>query len=460
MNKLRIVVIAVILAVIAALIGVGSMTQANALVGTPGDSADNPIVVDSLDEIPAGAALTAVLNDDCSTTTNGVLTVPGSEETSHQEFRYSRDVPAVDEQAHFEWSILDRQRTFTPAQDEVSHTEFKYERTVEDYKTQYHFRKYTQTRERTYSPGTPAVASVWANFSPNKQQGTFTGPPSWPTDSRGTWHLHSQIPGGHAGPNGVYQKGSGNSSWFYRFNGTAAVPGSWGPWGAFGPWTPWVPETHTSWEDSDAPLGSPAPHGSGQNGNVQWERVWQAQFDGQTRQVENGSHTETSEWLTEPPAGDGWEQIDNRQVVDQEATPEVYGEWSLWALLTDHLLVEPTLSENTLVHEYQLVGPVRVVDSLAIEGYTEYYVLGGEPSLNEEDASWILAEQAPEGWTQFDERTVSNEDGTPEVVTYYTFNDGVECDKPEEPPVDEPPVKNPPVKHNTPAVPVSIDAGL
>jgi hypothetical protein len=112
------------------------------------------------------------------------------------------------------------------------------------------------------------------------------------------------------------------------------------------------------------------------------------------------------------------------------------------------------------VHEYQLVGPVRVVDSLAIEGYTEYYVLGGEPSLNEEDASWILAEQAPEGWTQFDERTVSNEDGTPEVVTYYTFNDGVECDKPEEPPVDEPPVKNPPVKHNTPAVPVSIDAGL
>ncbi len=312
MSKIRIAVIALILGLIAALIGTVSMTGANADTGTPGDSADNPIVVDSLDEIPAEAALSAVLNEDCSTTTTGVLTVPGNEETSHEEFRYLREVPG---------------------QDEVSHVEYLYEKTVVDYKTQYHFRKFTHTK--------------------------------------------------------------------YKSEGT---------WGDYGPWTPWVPETHTSWEDSDAPLGVPQFHGQGDN----WYREWQAMFDGQTRQVENGSHQESSGWVTEQ-LGEPWVLVDTRKVVDSEAVP----------------------------------------------GYTEYYVLGGEPSLNEADASWILAEQAPEGWTQFDERTVSNEDGTDPVTTYYEYNDGVKCDTPEEPPTNTPPVKhnNPPAPKN-PGVPTLIDAGL
>jgi hypothetical protein len=76
-------------------------------------------------------------------------------------------------------------------------------------------------------PAVAAVPDVWQNFSPNRDQGTFTGPPSWPTDSRGTWeHQGKSIPPGQAGPDGVYQNGQGNGSWFYRHAGSPAVPAS------------------------------------------------------------------------------------------------------------------------------------------------------------------------------------------------------------------------------------------
>lgn len=60
-------------------------------------------------------------------------------------------------------------------------------------------------------------AAIWANFSPNKDQGPLEGAPVWPLDPRGTWQLHDQLPGGHADePDGVYQKGNGHGSWFYK----------------------------------------------------------------------------------------------------------------------------------------------------------------------------------------------------------------------------------------------------
>lgn len=74
-----------------------------------------------------------------------------------------------------------------------------------------------------YKPATEGTASVWAVFSPNDSQGTFQGPPTYPTDARGTWQVKGELPGGHAGPNGVYQNGNGNGSWFYR---AAAIPGT------------------------------------------------------------------------------------------------------------------------------------------------------------------------------------------------------------------------------------------
>lgn len=103
--------------------------------------------------------------------------------------------------------------------------QYKYQREVTNYVTQYHFRKFTRERSQEI-----VTAAVWSNFSPNRDQGRFEGPPTWPTDPRGTWqHQDKDIPGGHQGPDGVYQNGQGNSSWFYR---QAAVI-SWGS-GALG----------------------------------------------------------------------------------------------------------------------------------------------------------------------------------------------------------------------------------
>lgn len=75
-----------------------------------------------------------------------------------------------------------------------------------------------------YKPATEGTPSVWAVFSPNNSQGPFQGPPTYPTDERGTWQIKGELPGGHEGPDGVYQKNeNGNGNWFYHH---AAIPGT------------------------------------------------------------------------------------------------------------------------------------------------------------------------------------------------------------------------------------------
>lgn len=64
---------------------------------------------------------------------------------------------------------------------------------------------------------TETVPGVWANWSPRDTKGPQDYVPIWPTDERGVWIVHEQgVPPGHAGPDGVYQQGAGNSPWFYR----------------------------------------------------------------------------------------------------------------------------------------------------------------------------------------------------------------------------------------------------
>lgn len=74
------------------------------------------------------------------------------------------------------------------------------------------------------TPATEGTPAVWANFSPNDKHATFVGPPTYPTDERGTWHDHGQLPPGQAGPDGVYANGNPDKggNWFYR---QAAVEG-------------------------------------------------------------------------------------------------------------------------------------------------------------------------------------------------------------------------------------------
>ncbi len=62
-----------------------------------------------------------------------------------------------------------------------------------------------------------AQPSQWWNWSPNKDQGPFDGPPDFPFDVRGTW----EGPHDNGGPDGtgtfnVSNNDNGNGSWFHR----------------------------------------------------------------------------------------------------------------------------------------------------------------------------------------------------------------------------------------------------
>lgn len=82
----------------------------------------------------------------------------------------------------------------------------------------------TVTATEAYDEPVPAVPGAWWNWSPNHDTGPFEGPPSFPTDERGTW----QGPHTEGGPDGegtfnVSHGESGNSSWFHRDPGTPAT---------------------------------------------------------------------------------------------------------------------------------------------------------------------------------------------------------------------------------------------
>lgn len=292
-------------------------------------------------------------------------------------------------------------------------TQYKYQREVTNYVTQYHFRKFT--RERTQEIVSDAI---WQNFSPNRDQGPLQSPPTWPSDPRGTWqHQGKDIPGGHQGPDGVYQKGQGNSSWFYR---QAAVI-SWGEWGA---WTPWEPETHTSWELSDAPLGQPAAHSSGSSHGLQWERQWQAQFDGQTRQAESGTRVETSDWVKSAPAGDGWTQIDTRQV---ETKPGVPAKWQD-ADPSAECFNGPEKPEPLTGTESKDTSPVCVVPN------------NGKATVDLLSRDWV---QNPAWSNDTHEWSFGEKEYTKWAVVKTTTVDSESC-APEEPQKPKPPVQTPP----------------
>lgn len=66
----------------------------------------------------------------------------------------------------------------------------------------------------------PAVPGFWTNFQPNDKHGTYTGPPSYPTDPDGSWSEPKTNGGPDPEASGVYQNGKGNGSWFYRSQGS------------------------------------------------------------------------------------------------------------------------------------------------------------------------------------------------------------------------------------------------
>jgi LPXTG-motif cell wall-anchored protein len=66
----------------------------------------------------------------------------------------------------------------------------------------------------------------WWNWSPNKYQGPFDGPPSFPTDERGTWTKHDNGGGPEQGTFGTFNTSNndnGRASWFHREHGEVTV---------------------------------------------------------------------------------------------------------------------------------------------------------------------------------------------------------------------------------------------
>ncbi|UDL15993.1 membrane protein [Microbacterium phage Pumpernickel] len=283
-------------------------------------------------------------------TDTGVHTAPGKHHEAVTELRFAY-------------------KKTTPGEEAVTHQEYKYERTVADFKTQYFFAKFTQTKTRTWIKEIPAQKAVYEKFTWSGPYAPTVAPPSNGWKSAGTT---SDTKGSK--PDVIQHQGNGNGSYFYFKTTKAAVPavpGHWSDWSAYGPWTLWQPVQHTSWQDSNAPIGSPEFHGQGDT----WYRVWQQRPTGETRQVQTGTHVETSDWLTAPPAGEGWKQIDSRTVTDREAT----------------------------------------------EGKTYYFMPGGPPSENLSDANYTT-ETPGEPWVKVDEKRFQTqaEYTEPDVVTNYS----------------------------------------
>ena len=76
--------------------------------------------------------------------------------------------------------------------------------------------------ETIHHDAVPATPDLWWNWSPNKDQGPFDGPPAFPNDDRGTW----QGPHENGGPDqdmfGTFNSSNGENgraSWFHREHG-------------------------------------------------------------------------------------------------------------------------------------------------------------------------------------------------------------------------------------------------
>lgn len=171
----------------------------------PGDSPQEPIVVSSPAEVPAGAVEDSVSTYDtpgaCDTTRSWVSTKPGTSEVSHNE-----------------WTAEQRSRTFTPAVTEVK--EYTYDKYVQRQKARWNGNTYIGPISANY-PG----SYTWRDAGFDPVVNTTGVAPTAPGPVRGEF-IHNN-----------------GGTWYftlfyeYRLIGTrvvrAAQPESYGPWSAW-----------------------------------------------------------------------------------------------------------------------------------------------------------------------------------------------------------------------------------
>lgn len=304
---------------------IGVMAPALADSPAPGTSAESPIVVTDVSEVPEGAVedipSTYMTDNECATTRSWVLTIPGEHH------------------------------------DAVTQEQNQWVRWVEGTPETFNWTLYERTREWKDQEEVPAEPGFWTNFQPTDAS-AFEGPPTYPTDDRGKWsdikeNGGPEIPEGAvtypSGDGVIYQVGAGHGSWFYRQPPKDAYT---------------IPGYHTDW--------------------TEWTPV-----------LEDGVIIEGPEDEIEVP-------------------------------------------ENTDTHEWEIRKNAEG-NGDGTEGYFEYYVEDGEPTTDEDLASWIPEGENPgEGWDIHRTRTVTIEEAytDPDVVTYFAWTDNKPCEdteKPEEP---------------------------
>jgi hypothetical protein len=293
-----------------------------------------------------------------------VVTREAEAAVTHDESAYER---TVIEQEHV---------AAVPAVDEVSHTEYEHARTVV---TQERQEAVPEIPERSHVEHTgwlrsaPADGTTWAVV----ESTTVVDVPAQPAVTA-TWHEYRHKHGNVQMSDhdlGTAWERTGvsetrvlvaavpeQSHTEHRYVATvidqASVPGT--------PEVPEVSHVETSWS------GSATVEGSTPTGAVR--KVITREFVPGTDEVAEQSRTEASGWVREVPAGDGWAEVDQRVVIDEEAVAE-----------QSHILYS---------HERQ----VTVVDEVA-----------ATPEVSHEEVAWSADGQAVpegEGWEPSDETAV------------------------------------------------------
>lgn len=307
------------------------------------------------------------------------------DEVSHQEFRYEKDTTP----SHTEYRWSKETRTWIPEVQEKSHTEYRY-------------------RVRTKLYGEKEIKDVkgW-NFvdGGTTRVNGVNIPGHWAQGNSGTWYtipdvVINAVWGSGGVPNSVLGTGSvslnvyGGPNVTVNYNAHKIQTND-----GYTNWSNW-----SDWSSTNS------------GGNTDTREV-------ESRKIIDTEHVDAhwSDWKSA-----GWTDwsVGNTKPVDTDDTR--FGS-------VETRLVKGTPSKETtdwitdiLTAPWVKIDERKVVTTEPVDGYTEYYVKNDNPSRNKDDATWI-PNDVLNGWVQFDKRVIKNTILVPGKPYYVTQKHEVPC---------------------------------
>jgi|GEM_PF-5376724 len=416
-HRPRLVALTAVLALLFGSLGVIALSTSSASASTaPGTSSGNPIWVKDPSQVPSGAVLTGSSKNPttCQTTKTWTLTVPGTEEVSHEVYLFTRHHEAVAPDQQYRWPV--ETRTWVPA---TSHEQYRWHKETrtksEVNKTQYRFR----TRTPLY--GSKEVKSIkgW-NFvdgGTTKVDGKTVAGHWVQADSKTYYQIPDVIINIVWGPNGVpaYVLGTGtvnlsvyggpNVNVTYKAEKVQTDAGytDWGPW--------------SDWQDTPVTANNLT--------DVQTETVGTGTFTygdwtdaGTTAWSDSESHpadTDTVRYVNEET-----QSVSDGNAHWSDWTSAGYTDWS-------DSNTKPADTDTTRYGDVE----TRDKPGTGSAAWDEFYPSNGvlhQYDTYTTDASVPAA--YGEGWTKLDEHKVIDHAATPTAVTYYAWKDGKTCSTP------------------------------